>query len=250
MAQMQLDLPGRVLVSGAAGGIGGAIAAKLAAAGVDVIGTDLRPVPQDWQGGQWIEADLATDAGRTALIEAIDDKIDGVVMAAGMLDPADWQRLDVAGAETLLRVNLLAPFFLVRALADRMNAGGAVVLMGSIAGARAAPATPLYAASKAALRNLGASLALLLQERAIRVNVAAPGLIDTPLTSGLNAELAERRGVSVETVVAERALPIPMGRAGTSEEVADTCLFLLSRQASYLTGSTLYATGGVLAGSI
>ena len=84
--------------------------------------------------------------------------------------------------------------------------------------------------------------------RGIRVNVVAPGLIDTPLTDGLNATLAARRNVPIETIVSERAAPIPLGRAGTAEEVADTCLYLLSRQSSYMTGSTLFSTGGVLAG--
>jgi NAD(P)-dependent dehydrogenase (short-subunit alcohol dehydrogenase family) len=107
-----------------------------------------------------------------------------------------------------------------------------------------------YAASKAGFRNLAASLALLLQPRGIRVNVVAPGLIDTPLTDALNVTLAERRGVSIDTVVADRAAQIPLGRAGSADEVADTCLYLLSRQSSYVSGSTLFSTGGVLAGVI
>ncbi|MCR6670746.1 MAG: SDR family oxidoreductase [Devosia ginsengisoli] len=100
------------------------------------------------------------------------------------------------------------------------------------------------------MRNLAASLSLLLQPLGIRVNVVAPGLIDTPLTAALNADLAERRGVAVDMIEAERAAVIPMGRAGTSEEVADSCLYLLSDRSSYLTGSTMFATGGVLAGMI
>ena len=89
---------------------------------------------------------------------------------------------------------------------------------------------------------------LLLQPRDIRVNVVAPGLIDTPLTDTLNVALAEKRGLSVAAVAAERAAAIPLGRAGTADEVADTCLYLLSRQSAYMTGSTLFSTGGVLAG--
>lgn len=250
MAQMRLELPARVLVTGAAGGIGGAIAGKLADAGTIVIGSDILSAPDTWCGGSWITGDISTPDGRAAIAAAVDQPLDGLVLSAGMLDPADWQSIDDAAAERLLRVNLLAPFFLVRDLVDRMTGGCAIVLIGSVAGARAAPATPFYAASKAALRNLGASLALLLQDKGIRVNIAAPGLIDTPLTRGLNAELAARRGVSPAVIADERAQSIPMGRAGTSEEVADVCLYLLSRQSSYLTGSTLYATGGAWAGSI
>ncbi|MGO4833986.1 SDR family NAD(P)-dependent oxidoreductase, partial [Rhizobiaceae sp. 2RAB30] len=112
------------------------------------------------------------------------------------------------------------------------------------------PATPFYAASKAGLRNLAASLAMLLEPRRMRVNVVAPGLIDTPLTDALNLRLAADRGVDVGRIELDRAAAIPMGRAGTADEVADTCLFLLSRQSSYTTGATLFATGGVLAGIV
>jgi len=125
-----------------------------------------------------------------------------------------------------------------------------VVVLGSIAGLRGSPATPFYAASKAGLRNLAASLALLLEPRGIRVNVVAPGLIDTPLTDALNVTLAQQRGQSVEAIAADRATPIPMRRAGTADEVADTCLYLLSRQSSYMTGSTVFSAGGVLAGIV
>jgi NAD(P)-dependent dehydrogenase (short-subunit alcohol dehydrogenase family) len=148
----------------------------------------------------------------------------------------------------LLNVNLLAPYFLLRELLPRLTGDASVVVVGSIASLRGSPATPFYSASKAGLRNLAASLALLLQPRGIRVNVVAPGLIDTPLTDALNRSMAEKRGISVEAIVAERAGPIPMGRAGTADEVADTCLYLLSKQSAYMTGSTLFTTGGVLAG--
>ena len=63
-----LDLPERVLVSGAAGGIGGALTSKLSEAGVDVIGTDLRPSPSEWDGVDWIEADISTEAGRNTIL--------------------------------------------------------------------------------------------------------------------------------------------------------------------------------------
>jgi NAD(P)-dependent dehydrogenase (short-subunit alcohol dehydrogenase family) len=125
-----------------------------------------------------------------------------------------------------------------------------VVLMGSIAAVRASPKTPFYAASKAALRNLGASLAMILQPRGMRVNVVAPGLIDTPLTDALNLRLAGERGLAVAQVAAERAQAVPAGRAGTPDEVVSACLFFLSRQASYCTGTTLHPTGGVWAGTI
>lgn len=247
MPTFALDLPSRVLVSGAAGGIGGAIASRLDHAGTRVIGTDRGTAPAGW-AGQWISADLVEATSYAAIADETDGDLDGVVLAAGILDPAEWDRIDPEAAQRLLTINLMAPFFLVRALLPRLERGCSVVVVGSIAGMRGSPATPFYAASKAGLRNLAASLALLLQPRDIRVNVVAPGLIDTPLTDALNVALAEKRGLSVAAMAAERAAAIPLGRAGTADEVADTCLYLLSRQSAYMTGSTLFSTGGVLAG--
>ena len=246
MPTASLELPSHVLVSGAAGGIGGAIARKLADAGTAVVGTDRGPVPAGWSA-PWIAGDITDGASYTHIADSA-GTLDGVVLAAGILDGAEWDAITPEAALRLLHVNLVAPYFLLRTLLPNLAAGSSVVMVGSIAGLRGSPATPFYAASKAGLRNLAASLALLLQPRGIRVNVVAPGLIDTPLTDGLNVTLAEKRGISVEAMAVERASAIPLGRAGSAEEVADTCLYLLSRQSAYMTGSTLFSTGGVLAG--
>lgn len=248
MPHVSLELPSRVLISGAAGGIGGALATRLADAGTALIGSDRRAAPAGWRG-DWIAADLADTTGYGSMAAAVREPIDGAVFAAGILDPREWDAIEPADAIRLLTVNLIAPYFVLRELLPRLSDGASVVIIGSIASLRGSPATPFYAASKAALRNLSASLALLLQPRGIRVNIVAPGLIDTPLTDGLNVTLAAQRRVDVATVRADRAAAIPLGRPGTVDEVADTCLYLLSRQSSYMTGSTLFSTGGVLAGT-
>ena len=248
MPAATLQLPPRVLVSGAAGGIGGAVATKLVAAGCAVFGTDRGAAPAGWAGG-WAAADLADASGHAAIAGGAGE-LDGVVLAAGILDPAEWDAITPEAALRVLNINLVAPYFLTRALLPQLQPGASVVVLGSIAGLRGSPATPFYAASKAGLRNLAASLALLLEPRGIRVNVVAPGLIDTPLTDALNVTLAQQRGLSVEAIAADRATPIPMRRAGTADEVADTCLYLLSRQSSYMTGSTVFSAGGVLAGIV
>ena len=238
-----LELPGRVLVTGAAGGIGGAVARRLAEAGVTVVATDLR-------GDGLVEADIASEAGRAAIVAACGDGIGGIVHAAGIIDPCGWREIDEAGFARILAVNAIAPFLLTRALLPRMAAGGSIVLLGSIAARRAAPDTAAYAASKAALGSLGATLAQALAGSGIRVNVLAPGLIDTGLTRGLDGRLATARGSTPAEVAASRQAAVPVGRAGTVDEVADACLYLLSRQASYVDGATLFATGAALAGAI
>jgi len=247
MPSSRLDLPGRVLVCGAAGGIGGAVAGRLRAAGTAVLGTDRGTAPADWTGA-WTAADLADTGAYPAIAAGVDGVIDGLVLAAGVLDPAEWDRIDPVQATRLLTINLVAPYFVLRELLPKLAPGAAIVVVGSVAGLRGSPATPFYAASKAGLRNLAASLALLLLPRGQRVNVVAPGLIDTPLTDALNVTLAQLRGLTVPAIAAERAAAIPAGRAGSVDEIADACLYLLSRQSSYLSGSTLFATGGVLAG--
>lgn len=254
MTAAALDLPARVLVTGAAGGIGAALVRRLAEAGVDVLATDLGAAPRDSGASHWVRADLATAAGRAAVAAAAHGPasvpLGGFVHVAGVLDAADWTSIDEAQVERLFAINLYAPFFLGRALLPAFGPDAAVVLLGSVAALRASPATPFYAASKAALRNLAASMALALQPRGVRVNVLAPGLIDTPLTDALNLRLAGERGLTVAQVAAERAQAIPAGRTGSVDEMASACLFLLSAQASYCNGMTLHATGGAMAGTI
>jgi len=249
MAEACHRLPGLVLVTGAAGGIGGAIVARLAAAGVEVVATDLR-IPPGPRHGRWVAADLADDAGRAAVAAAVPEGLGGIVHAAGLLDPGPWDMVGAEAAARILAVNVVAPLLLVQALAGRLEPGGAVVFLGSVAGARAAPDTAVYAASKAALRNLAGTLAVALAPRGVRVNTLAPGLIDTPLTAGLDIRLAAARGQTPAAVAAARAAAVPAGRAGTAEEVADACLWLLGAGAAYVSGATLYATGGALAGAI
>jgi NAD(P)-dependent dehydrogenase (short-subunit alcohol dehydrogenase family) len=250
MNKHALDLPETVLVTGAAGGIGSALIGKLVAAGSKVIGVDRVAQPRGLGCLAWIEADLSSEGGAEAIAEATPGGLGGIVYSAGVLDGKAWDVVDFATAQRLYAVNVLSPFFLVRALASKMAEGSSVVMLGSIAGVRASPVSLFYGASKAALRNIGASLSHLLQPHGVRVNVLAPGLIDTPLTDRHNADLANRRAMETVALAAERQAGIPMGRAGTPEEIAEACIFLLSRQSSYMTGSTMFVTGGVWAGSI
>lgn len=245
-----LDLPASVLVVGAAGGIGSALVQGLNKAGTSVTGVDYVEQPANLGCAAWITVDLSTPDGAEAVAEAAPEGLGGLVYAAGILEGKAWDVVDFATAQRLLAVNLLSPFFLSRALAPKMQAGSSIVLLGSISGTRASPVSVFYASSKAALRNLAASLSQLLLPFQIRVNVVAPGLIDTQLTDQHNANIASRRGIEANALMAERVSAIPMKRPGTAQEVAEACLFLLSRQSAYMTGSTLFATGGVGAGSI
>jgi len=254
MASTSMTLPDVVLVTGAAGGIGACLVRRLIEAGVEVIATDLQvDAAGSSDSARWVGADLSLAKGRDAVVAAAAlgrRKIGGVVQVAGIIDQTDWDAISEEEIDRILSLNLKAPFLLVRALLPLLEAEASIVLLGSIAGSRASPKTPFYAASKAALRNLGASMAVALLPRGARVNVVAPGLIDTPLTHGLNQRLAREREVTLAQVAAERAAQIPAGRPGSTDEVAAACLFLLSRESSYCNGSTIHPAGGVMAGSV
>lgn len=251
---LSLSLPRTVLVTGAAGGIGAACVRRLAEAGSRVLATDLRPPAQAalaaLPGVQWLSADLCRPEDRARLVAAVPDGLDGLVHAAGIIDAASWMSMTEEEVDRILAVNLKAPLLLVRDVAPRLADAASVVLVGSIATRRASPNAMVYAASKAGLHSLGASLALALAPRGIRVNIAAPGLIDTPLTDGLNARLAHEAGLDVATMAARRSADIPLGRIGTPDDVAHLCLVLLSPDSAYLDAATVYGTGGALAGAI
>jgi len=243
-------LPARVLVTGACGDIGGAIRRALTAAGCTVVATDLR-VPADTDNTHWVAADLTIEAGRIAVIDvASAEPLGGIVSAAGVMDPGPWDTVTADQITRTMAVNVIAPFLLIRDLVPALTHPASVVLIGSVAGLRAVPDAAAYAASKAALRSFGATLATALAGRGVRVNTLAPGLIDTAMTDAMNARLASQSGARPEEVALARTATIPAGRAGSPEEIAAACLWLLGDGAGYVSGSTLVAGGGVLAGAV
>lgn len=230
----------RVLVTGAAGGIGGAIVTGALELGAEVVATDrrapaiadarVRAAALDLGDATGIEADLAELAG--------DRGLDVVIHAAGLLRRVP--SLDLVTEEdwdAQHDVNLKAAFFLVRAAADLMPAGGSIVLFtsqgwwtGGYGGSIA------YNAAKGGLVSLLRGFARELAPRGIRVNGVAPGAVDTPmLTEGLDPE-----------VLAAFLAQIPLGRIADPAEMADVALFLATDAARYLTGATINATGGQL----
>lgn len=235
-------LAGRIAwVTGSAGGIGAAIAARFREEGATVAGLDLAPSPHaDFP----VEADLRSDAqlaeAHRRVVEAIGAP-DILVHAAaasvpgGVLDtdPADFARLydvNVIGAVRLLR--LCVP-------AMRARGGGSVVLLSSINADFATPTLAAYAATKSALNNLTKTAALELAPDNIRVNAVAPASIDTPL---LRASY-EHAG-DVDAALARNATRHPLERLGTPAEVAELALFLASDRAGWITGGVYPIDGG------
>ena len=138
----------------------------------------------------------------------------------------DWDRL--------FAVNTRAHFLVCQTALPVLTAGSSVVLISSVAGLRPGSRLPAYDSSKAGLIGLCRHVALEGARRNVRANVIAPGLIDTPLGRWASAGRPSR----------ERT-PVPLGRQGTAWEVAHATVFLLSDDASYITGQTLAVDGGL-----
>jgi NAD(P)-dependent dehydrogenase (short-subunit alcohol dehydrogenase family) len=159
--------------------------------------------------------------------------LDGVVLNVGIADGRRLEGTSVEAWDRTFAVNLRAHFLICKAALPMMD-GGAIVFISSIAGLTAGSQLPAYDSSKAGLLGLCRHVALEGTRRGVRANVVAPGLIDTPL-----GRLATRgRPGRAKT-------PVPLGRQGTAEEVAGPVIFLLSGEASYITGEVLAVDGGL-----
>lgn len=240
-----MSLEGRVaVITGAAGGIGAAVARMLAARGAWVVLGDrdagVETVAHE-TGGVALVGDALDSAGAlVALALERFGRLDMVHANAGVSGPL-VPDLDVspdAFAE-ILRINLIGPWALMRAALPQMQAGGSIVATASVAGLRAGAGGLPYSASKAGLINLVQSTAQAVTGRGIRVNAVAPGLIETPMTAPL-FDAARARGR--EGKIGQLN---PLHRAGQPEEIAQAVVFLLSDAASYVNGQVLVADGGL-----
>ncbi len=233
------------LVTGASGGIGGAIARALHAAGARVGLSGTRAGALDALAGELgdgafaVPADLSSANGAKTLAkdaEAALGGIDILVNNAGLTRDQLAIRMSDEDWQTVLDVNLTAAFRLSRACLKGMmkKRWGRIIYVTSIVGVTGNPGQANYAASKAALIGMSKSLAQEVASRNITVNCIAPGFIDTPMTEGLSDE--QKQNLTAR---------IPAGRLGEPAEIAGACVFLASDEASYVTGQTLHVNGGM-----
>ncbi len=240
------DLSGKsALVTGASGGIGGAVARTLHASGAAVALTGRNVAALEALAGELgerahvIAGDLADAEAVTAIAKAADEAlgtIDILVNNAGLTRDNLMLRLKDDDWLAVLDVNLTAAFRLSRAALRGMvrNRWGRIVSITSIVGVTGNPGQANYAASKAGMIGMSKSLAAEVASRGITVNCVAPGFIVTAMTGALGEDASNRL---VEA--------IPAGRLGAPEDVAACALFLASDEAAYVTGQTLHVNGGM-----
>ena len=239
------DLSGRTaLVTGASGGIGGAIARQLHAQGAAVVLAGRRrdalaALAEALGEKVRIEiAELAEPEAAQRLIEAADAAggVDVLINNAGLTRDNLAVRMKDEDWQTVLEVNLSAGFRLIRAALRGMmrRRWGRIVNVTSIVAQTGNPGQANYAAAKAGMIGMTKSLAAEVASRGITVNCVAPGFIETPMTDALSEQQRAR--------LLER---VPVGRLGSTADVAAAVGYLVSEEAAYVTGQTLHVNGGM-----
>ncbi len=239
------DLSGRTaLVTGASGGIGGAIARQLHAQGASVVLTGRRREALDQLARELGEriavepSDLADPEAPDRLVKAVEAGagLDILVNNAGLTRDNLALRLKDEDWQTVLDVNLTAGFRLIRSALRGMvrRRFGRIVNITSVVALTGNPGQANYAAAKAGLIGMSKALAAEVAGRGITVNCIAPGLIETAMTGALGDEQRARL-----------LQQIPLGRFGSGADVATAAGYLASMEAAYVTGQTLHVNGGL-----
>lgn len=240
------DLTGKyALVTGASGGIGGAIATALHGAGatVGLSGTRIEPLEALAQALGSRAHVLPCNLGDGEAVEALPKAViaamgglDILVNNAGITRDQLFMRMSDEDWQKVLDVNLTSTMRLCRGVMRPMMKArwGRIINIGSIVGATGNPGQANYAASKAGLIGLTKSIAYEVASRGITANAVAPGFIATPMTDKLNDDQKAR--------INEQ---IPAARMGTPDEIAAAVLYLASPEAGYVTGATLHVNGGM-----
>jgi 3-oxoacyl-[acyl-carrier protein] reductase len=244
-----ISLGGGVVITGAARGIGKAIAHRFASdghvvVGLDLAGDDLRATIAGLPGDH--HQAVVGDAADEAVLEQAADlavkqggRLHAFVANAGFAQPGDSLEFPLDAWERMLGIHVTAAFLGARVACRRMPTGGAIVMISSVNGHIGFGGRAAYCAAKAGVQGLVRSLAVEWAERGVRVNAVSPGSIATEMSLAMM-----KTGYASAEAFCDR---IPMRRLGQPEEIADAVTFLASDRASYITGVVLPVDGGWLA---
>jgi 3-oxoacyl-[acyl-carrier protein] reductase len=241
-----------ILIAGGAGGIGAEASARLALEGAKVVIADLNPAQCEAKVGgilsaggsaAWVECDITNpDHCDRAAQAAVDQfgRLDGMVNCAGISKPHDSISLPPAEWARMVDIQLNGSFYLAQACGKRMwESGGAMVFITSTNAEAAFPRRASYCAAKAGVAMLTKVLAIEWASRNIRVNAVGPAYVATEMT----LKNIAAGNVNEEQIKAR----IPLGRLTQPADVASAIRFLLSEEAGFITGQSLYVDGGWLA---
>lgn len=238
----------RAVVTGGASGIGLAVVRRLLQDGTSVMAVDRNEqglAAAKGVGAETIVVDVTDAADRKRLVQSAGE-IDYLVNAAGIIKVSAIEAVEARHWRDQFAVNAEAVFFLSQQFMPALRRGGAIVNIASMAAKTSEVDAVVYSATKAAVISITRSFAAALADRSIRVNAVSPGIIDTPMQGTFLPYYAQRHGMSIEAFQGDRIAKVPLKRIGKPEDVANVVHFLLSDDASYMTGQVVNVTGGLV----
>jgi NAD(P)-dependent dehydrogenase (short-subunit alcohol dehydrogenase family) len=242
------------VITGGGTGVGAALAHLLTERGHQVVIAGRRQAPLDAvaaeTGATVVVGDVSNEAGAKALIDAAikaHGKIDNLVLNAGIAPNGKVTEMDVAIWQSTIDINLTANFLLAKfALPELVKTKGSIVGVSSIASLRSGYGMGAYAASKAGFTALIQNIAYDYAAHGVRANVVCPGWILTEMAEQEFAEAAAHKNTTVENIFKDILKFVPQQRASSPMEQAKPIAWLLSDEASYITGSSLVVDGGTI----